>query len=104
MSKPLRAEPEALEELQAAARWYEQRRDGLGFELLASVREATGRIRESPSSGSPVRHVAPELGIRQLLLGRFPYAVVFIELAEELRILAFAHTSREPGYWRSRIS
>lgn len=103
MSKRLRVELEALEELRAAARWYEERRAGLGLDLLASAKEGVGRIRQLPSCGSPVRDVAAELGTRQLLLGRFPYTVVFVELASEIRILAFAHTSRQPGYWRKRL-
>ena len=35
--KTVRVEPEAKEELAAAALWYEQRREGLGRELLAEV-------------------------------------------------------------------
>ena len=34
---------------------------------------------------------------------RFPYAVVYIELDNEIRVLAVAHTSREPGFWRGRL-
>jgi len=37
------------------------------------------------------------------VLRRFPYVVVFIELDAEIRILAIAHMSREPGFWRGRI-
>jgi hypothetical protein len=28
--------------------------------------------------------------------------VVYVELGGELRVLAFAHTRRRPGYWRNR--
>ena len=35
--KTVRVEPEAKQELAAAAVWYEQRREGLGRELLAEV-------------------------------------------------------------------
>ena len=40
MTKPLRFDDEAAEELQVAASWYEQRRRGLGGELLAAVQVA----------------------------------------------------------------
>jgi hypothetical protein len=33
----------------------------------------------------------------------FPFAIVYIELETEIRILAVAHGSREPGYWRRRM-
>lgn len=45
----------------------------------------------------------PDLDIRRTLLPRFPYAVVFIELGGEVRILAVAHTKRQPGYWLDRV-
>ena len=32
--KPLRVEPEAKQELAAAVAWYEERREGLGRELI----------------------------------------------------------------------
>jgi hypothetical protein len=28
--------------------------------------------------------------------------VIYLELGEEVRILAFAHMRRRPGYWRNR--
>jgi hypothetical protein len=40
---------------------------------------------------------------RPNLLQRFPYSIVFIELEDELRVLAIAHGSRQPGYWRARL-
>ena len=35
MTKPIRIEPEAGEELPEASRWYEKRRRSLGMEFLA---------------------------------------------------------------------
>ena len=42
MSKPLRVDREAEEELHAAASWYEGQRPGLGHELLNAVDETMG--------------------------------------------------------------
>lgn len=50
----------------------------------------------------------PELGapwrgkIRRLPLRRFPYHIVYYASDGEIRILAVAHQSRKPGFWRSR--
>ncbi len=55
-------------------------------------------------SWAAVPHVAEELGVRRSLLKKFPYAVVFIVMAEEIRILAVAHGRRRPGYWRARMT
>jgi len=36
---------------------------------------------------------------------RFPYDVVVVERsATEVLVVAFAHHSRHPGYWRGRLS
>ena len=42
MTKPVRTEPEAVDELLEAARWYEKRRRGLGVEFLAAIGAAVG--------------------------------------------------------------
>jgi hypothetical protein len=34
---------------------------------------------------------------------RHPYLVVYAVLPDQLVVLAIAHTSKKPGYWRERI-
>ena len=103
MIKPIRTEPEAEQELLEAARWYEQRRPGLGLEFLAAIRAAVELIQRDPAGGSRVPGVKDEVPARRIVLRRFPYAVVFLELETEVRILAFAHARRRPGYWSGRL-
>jgi toxin ParE1/3/4 len=43
-------------------------------------------------------------GLKRLILKRFPYDIVVIESTDEVIIIAVAHHSRKPGYWRQRIS
>jgi hypothetical protein len=57
MTKPLRFDDEAVEELDAAAVWYEARRVDLGIEFIALVREALDRIAENPQAWPLVQHV-----------------------------------------------
>ena len=40
--------PRAEADLQAAQRWYEERREGLGAELVLTVRQAVSVLRENP--------------------------------------------------------
>jgi len=103
VTKPIRTEPEADEELLEAARWYEQRRRGLGLDFLAAIGAAVELIQRYPAGGSRVPGVKDEVPARRLVLRRFPYAVVFLELEAEIRVLAFAHHRRRPGYWRERL-
>jgi len=103
MTKPLRFDDEATEELETAADWYEARRENLGFEFMTAVRDALDRIAEGPQTWSLTPDVPMRLNVRRFLLRRFPYAIVYVELETEIRLLAVAHTSREPGFWRNRL-
>ena len=101
--KTVRVEPEAKQELAAAALWYEQRREGLGRELLAEVDAVLAAIARSPSRFPLYPRVARELGVRRAAARRFPYAIAFIELPTVVRVLAVAHERRRPGYWVGRL-
>jgi hypothetical protein len=35
-------------------------------------------------------------------MGRFPYALVYREVAEEIEIVAVAHLKRRSAYWSQR--
>jgi plasmid stabilization system protein ParE len=39
---------------------------------------------------------------RRMLVSGFPYQIVYRVTADEIRILAFAHLKRCPGFWRRR--
>ena len=103
MTKPVTVDAEAAEELADAARWYGRRRPGLGRDLIAAVRRAFATISENPHAFALVADVRPDLGVRRFTLQRFPFAIIYLELESELRVLAVAHGSREPGYWRRRV-
>jgi hypothetical protein len=47
--------------------------------------------------------MAVDLEVRRALLPRFPYALVFLELQAEIRVLAVAHAKRHPDYWLNRL-
>lgn len=84
--------------MQRAARWYEREARGLGGEFLGEVELAFGSVKARPAAGSPL-----PTGRRRVLLRRFPYAVVYRELAADLvRVLAVAHFRRRPDYWGRR--
>ena len=41
-------------------------------------------------------------GVRRYVMKRYPFVIVYRELAKEIRVLAVAATKRRPGYWRRR--
>ena len=94
---------EAIAEIVDAAAWYRARRPGLDEELLAEIDRVLPLVAVSPASFPQLRDVPKDLVIRRALLPRFPYAIMFMELGTDFRVLAVAHTSRKPGYWLDRV-
>ena len=101
--KAVRLAEEAIGELLEAAVWYRARRPGLESEFLAEFDGVLPLIGSSPASFPRLLDVPADLVIRRALLPRFPYAVIFMDLAEQIRILAVAHAKRRPGYWLDRV-
>ena len=102
MSRPLRIGREADAEMTAASRWYEGQRVGLGEEFMAAIDAALRLIESNPAVGSRPPGVKDE-DVRRVLVRRFPYDVVYMELPDRIQVLAIAHERRRPGYWADRI-
>lgn len=97
--KPLQiSEPASLEPTEAV-RWYEARRPGWGAKLFDAVSQTLDLIENYPEIGSP-RRGRPVA--RQLTVRGFPYIVAYRIRPDDVYIVAVAHTSRRPGYWKDR--
>ena len=103
MNHSFRTEPEAAVELEHAALWYERQRPGLGIEFLAPIDTTLDRIDRWPLAASRVAGVSNEVPARKAPVSGSPYHVAYLETPDSIRILAFAHDSREPGYWHARV-
>ncbi len=103
MNPRVRFEDEADAEYRLAGRWYEERREHLGIEFFDAVNATVDHIVAMPRAGGSVPRVASELPIRRRAVARFPYHVIYLETATEIRILAIAHDRRKPGYWQTRL-
>lgn len=93
---------EASQEAIEAAAWYEYEQPGLGAEFFAAIDVAIDLIEENLILLSPLLGKAAGTGAKRLILNSFPYDIVVIELSEETVVIAVAHHSRKPGYWRER--
>lgn len=89
---------EAENELSESVDFYERRVPGLGLAFERKAREAVQTIRAAPD-----RHPLRTDGTRRLVMERFPFVIHYVELADTIWVLAFAHTSRKPGYWQPRL-
>ncbi len=94
--------PDAVAEATAAGDWYESERPGLGADFAGEIERAVEAILENPQTWPTWPGVSASLGVRRLLLPRFPFALAYVVRANEVAVLAVAHTSRRPGYWLGR--
>ena len=95
---------QAAEEAEAATSWYEKERRGLGTEFAAAIEAAMDVIQDGFLPLSPMPGNSGRKGAKRLILRRFPYDIVVVEHGDEIIVVAFAHHSRKPGYWRDRTS
>lgn len=96
-------EASAAEELESAAEWYEQERRGYGALFVSEVARNVERAADFPKSGVGVRGSDPERDVRSFAMRRFPYLVVTAIVGGRRAVVAVAHASRRPGYWRDRL-
>jgi plasmid stabilization system protein ParE len=90
---------EAAAEYDAAFDWYLQRSPDAALKLDAEFGRALAEIAQAPQRWASGPHHT-----RRFLLRRFPFLLIYRERAGgNLQIVAVAHTSRRPGYWRERI-
>ena len=95
---------DARDDAVSAARWYEERQTGLGNEFLDALEQVLNRIQQSPDS-FPAWDLSGGLGdVRQFLLARFPYVVVFRFTTEETLVVAIGHARRHPRNWIQRLN
>ncbi len=86
-----------------AAVWYEQQRPGLGLEYGHAVNAAFDLLGDEIIPLTKMLGKAGMQGAKRLTLKRFPYDIVVKESPEEIIVVAVAHQSRRPGYWRNRV-
>ena len=91
--------PEALEEYEDAAHFYARRQPGLDLRFIGCVENVIEIILEDP-----LRWRAFDDDVRRCFTRVFPYGVLYTIEPDYVLIVAVAHCSREPGYWRKRIA
>ncbi len=95
--RPVEFHPDAVAEARVAFEWYQVRNERAAGLFLAELDLAIARIAETPE-----RWPLYLRGTRRFLLRRFPFGVVYRQVAETIQIVAVAHGRRKPGYWKER--
>ncbi|MFZ0773756.1 MAG: type II toxin-antitoxin system RelE/ParE family toxin [Candidatus Sulfotelmatobacter sp.] len=91
---------EASAEYDAAFDWYLERSPDAARRFDAEVERALAQIVQAPRRWAIGPH-----STRRFLLRQFPFTLIYRERPSGvIQIVAVAHTSRKPGYWRRRLS
>ena len=90
--------PAAEADLKEAYEWYEEQAAGLGVECLRCVDSCVQLIRRHPEI-YPVIHKQ----VRQGLVRRFPYSVMYFIAGEDIIVLSVFHAGRDPKMWKKRV-
>lgn len=89
---------DAERELIDGARFYAQEASAeLGLAFIAEFEHSLSVLCSYPRLGPVWRG-----GTRRFPLRRFPYSIIYQLKPNEIRVIALAHQSRRPGYWRGR--
>lgn len=102
MTLPWRALSAAEEEVDHAAGYYEIQSPGVGRIFFRAYEGIVAHLVEFPRSGQRLDEYTRQ-EVRAFQLGRFPHTVIVLVQQDEIVIVAVAHHSREPGYWRERL-
>jgi toxin ParE1/3/4 len=89
--------PEAEREIREAHAWYAERSHRVARVFVATLDERLEMLRRQPEA-CPIFVDA----IRRCVLRRFPFGICYVVREGNIHLLALAHHSRMPGYWRKR--
>lgn len=91
MNQSVRFQPEALDDLLETQGWYASREPALAQAFAGAIAYAVERIAQDQAA-FPFVHGA---------VRRFPYAVYFREVGDEIVVLAI-HGRQDPKRWQER--
>lgn len=102
MSRP-RIVDEAAKELDAAAAYLEEERPGYARLFLQAYERKLHQLVHFPESGPLIRNAPAGYELRSYAIRRFRYSIIAGLIDGIPTIVAVAHASRQPGYWRKRL-
>ena len=98
--KQVLSHSDADEEWQASVDFYGAINPKVAFDFNERIRHAFKEIARNPERYSFVREMPP---VRHYRLKRFPFSIIYLERRDYIWVLAVAHSSRRPGYWKNRL-
>jgi toxin ParE1/3/4 len=100
--KAIQLHAEARVELQTSVIFYRER---AGERWAASFKERVAEglrnIVANPERNPPVSDLP---GVQRWRIKQFPFSLLYINRPNYIWVVAVAHGSRKPGYWKDRIA
>ena len=94
----VRNHPEAALEMVEEAAYLERQLPGYGSLFLDTAASLRDKI-----ASFPLMYPEKMRGVRFCTMPVFRYVMPYHVKGDEIFVLAYAHTSRRPGYWRDRL-
>ncbi len=98
--KPIAFHPEARLEADAAAAAYSHEDRIASRKFLDFLQVTIDEIHAAPQRWP----FEPGTDVQHRHLVKYPFTIFYLNDLHEVFIVAVAHTSRRPGYWKSRIA
>lgn len=99
--KPVQLHGDAKLELQDSINFYRERGGSrLADRFKERISEGFRTIAENPDRFRTDR-TTPD--IHWLRVAQFPFSILYVIRADKIWVVAIAHGSRRPGYWRDRL-
>jgi len=82
---------DAKDDIKHGAAYYEEQQANLGHEFIDEIEKALIRIQQNPKQFAVIYRE-----VRQALIGRFPYQMLFFVKGVRIVVFAAFHSSRNP--------
>jgi plasmid stabilization system protein ParE len=97
MSYTLTIRKEAEFDIDEQFDYYEEKREGLGYDYLLCIEEALDKLKRNPLINRKI-HKA----LRRTPIRRFPYRIFYFVQNNYVIITAVFHARKDPTSWNSR--
>ena len=90
-------------DLDLITKFLETQRIGWGFRFVDAYDQVYDTIEQFPQLYPLVEDGLPPHEVRNAVLDRFDYRIVYLVRPDEAVILTVTHTSRRPKHWHDRL-
>jgi toxin ParE1/3/4 len=91
MAYNLSLQTEAILEIQEAFEWYEEQKEGLGYELLEEIEACYNNLKTHPERYSYINGF-----YRRIKTNRFPYILIYEIWGDDIIVNSVRHIKRKP--------